>query len=121
VHPLDHRLWIADPEHVVLSWPARFVADSETHRAIAALKYGDPLLLRPRENGNTGWELANQAGVTVGRMAQKFVPPAGEILAVRVAGILVRHAKEEKSDNLRCTHWELVLPEIEYKPQNVEG
>lgn len=37
-------------------------------------------------------------------------------VAVRVAAILVRHARENEQQDLRCAAWELVLPEIEYLP-----
>jgi len=50
---------------------------------------------------------------------RKFSPPAGNIVGVRVAAILVRHAKEGERKNLRSRHWELVLPEIEYLPGEV--
>jgi ATP-dependent DNA helicase RecQ len=47
-------------------------------------------------------------------MAGRFEPPPGEILAVRVAAVLVRTPKNE--EGLRCDRWELVLPEIEFAP-----
>ena len=52
--------------------------------------------------------------VVVTRMAAKFQPPAGEIVAVRVAAVLVRTAKGD--EGLRCERWELVLAEVEYVP-----
>ena len=33
------------------------------------------------------------SGVAVGRMSSKFSPPQGEIVAVRVAAMMVRHAR----------------------------
>jgi ATP-dependent DNA helicase RecQ len=50
-------------------------------------------------------------------MSSKFQLPEGEIVAVRVAAMLVRHAREGGQDGLRCQSWELVLPEIEYVPR----
>ncbi|HQQ68999.1 MAG TPA: RecQ family ATP-dependent DNA helicase [Alicycliphilus sp.] len=100
------------PEMVVLSWPGYFQPKAAIHRAVAALRIGDPLLLRPRNEGKPGWELATPSGITVSRMSSKFTPPAGQITAVRVAAIQVRRAKP--TDTLACTCWELVLPEIEY-------
>ena len=49
-------------------------------------------------------------------MSSKFQPPQGEIVAVRVAAMMVRHAKESEQAELRSQSWELVLPEIEYVP-----
>lgn len=49
-------------------------------------------------------------------MSPKFRPPEGEIVALRVAAMLVRHAREDEQ-GLQCESWELVLPEIEYVPR----
>lgn len=52
-------------------------------------------------------------GITVSRMAQVFRPLDGDILAVRVAVVLVRWGKVGE-ETLRCEEWEVVLPMIEY-------
>lgn len=111
---LRRRTWVADPEQVVLSWPGYFSPKSPIHRAIAKLDHGSPLVLRHRADGKPGWELCDESGDVVTRMSQKFKPPIGEILSVRTSRILVRHAKEGES--VRCSAWEVVLPEIEYLP-----
>jgi ATP-dependent DNA helicase RecQ len=54
--------------------------------------------------------------VTVTRMAQVFTPPKGEIIAVRVAAVLVRQKKSGDPEALRCEHWQVILPEILYLP-----
>jgi hypothetical protein len=110
---LDHRIWVADPSMVYLDWPGRFAPNAPIHRALAALEVGDPLELRPmtRRDGQPGWELADRHGVVVARMAAKFQPPDGEIVAVRVAAVLVRTAKG--NEGRRCERWELVLVEVE--------
>ncbi|HJV25659.1 MAG TPA: ATP-dependent helicase, partial [Aromatoleum sp.] len=110
-----HRVWCADLEKVVLSWPGRFATSAPTHRALAALDIGDPLVLRPRSDGKTGWELTDASGTMVGRMSSKFQLPQGEIVAARVVAMLVRHAREDEQ-GLLCRLWELALPEIEYIP-----
>ncbi|WP_027159845.1 RecQ family ATP-dependent DNA helicase [Methylobacter luteus] len=111
---LGQRTWVADPAQVVLSWPGYFAPDKLIHRAIAELDYGSELVLRARSDGKTGWELTDKNGVTVTRMAQVFTPPKGEIIAVRVAAILVRQKKSGNSEALRCEHWQVILPEILY-------
>ncbi len=113
---VNHRTWVADPEKIVLSWPGYFRPDAPIHHAIAALEIGSPLQLQPRAKGGTGWELADASGQAVGRMSSKFRLPDGEIVAVRVAAILVRHANVAERTTLPCESWELVLPEIEYRP-----
>ena len=76
---------------------------------------GQPLRLLPRADGKPGWVLADEHGVVLTRMSARFNVPVGDILAVRVAAILVRHAREGEA-GLHCRQWELVLPEIEYRP-----
>jgi ATP-dependent DNA helicase RecQ len=114
---LGNRTLIADPEKIVLSWPGYFPAGAQLHRALAALDVGSELVLRERADGKGGWEIADTQGVAVTRMSSKFRPPVGRIIAVRVAAILVRDAKAEERQNMRCSRWELVLPEIEYEPK----
>ena len=113
---LRHHTWTADPGQVVLSWPGYFSATAPIHGAIAALEVGSPLVLRPKSQEKPGWEVANRDGLTVTQMAEKFRPPQGKIIEVRVAAILVRRAKPGE-ENLRSNQWELVLPEIEFLPE----
>jgi len=111
---LGQRTWLADLGQVVLSWPGYFAPDKAIHRAIAQLDVGYELILRTRNDGQTGWELADKNGVAVTRMALAFTPPPGSIVAVRVAAIAVWHRKSGDDEKLRCEHWEVVLPEISY-------
>ena len=113
---LAYRTWCADPEKVVLSWPGRFPSTAPIHRALAALDLGSPLVLQPQDDDTTRWEITDASGVVVGRMSSKFQPPKGKFVAVRVAAILVRHARKEERERLASQTWELVLPEIEYVP-----
>lgn len=112
---LGNRVWIADPEQIVLSWPGYFGPGAAIHKAIRRLNVGDPLDLRRRLDGKPGWEIADCEGNTVTRMAQRFTPPAGQIGAVRVGYVLVRAARGSEADQLKVSEWELVLPEIEYR------
>ena len=107
------RSYHATLSDIYLSWLGRLRAPAATHHAIAALRVGDALQLRPRSDLRPGWELATPSGHTIGRMSQQFQPPAHELIAVRVAAIQVRHAKADEHD-LVSPRWELVLPEFEY-------
>jgi ATP-dependent DNA helicase RecQ len=109
-----HKTWVADPEQVFLSWPGYFSPISRIHQTISKLDYGDYLSLRVRADGKPGWEIADERGEVVTRMSQKFKPPPGEILSIRVSAILVRHAKDGEA--VRCQDWEIVLPEIKFLP-----
>jgi len=113
---LGNRIWIADPEQVVLSWPGYFGPKAPIHKAINHLNYGDSLLLRHRSDGNPGWELADGEGTVVTRMAKRFTPPEGKIVSVRVGCILTRIAKGSEIEQTKIPEWELILPEIEYSP-----
>ncbi|MGY6275772.1 ATP-binding domain-containing protein [Methylomonas sp. MgM2] len=115
IPPLTERGWLANPSHIVLSWPGYFAADNPIHQAIAELDYGCELILRRRNDGKPGWELADKNGTVVGRMAQAFRPPEGKILSVRVAVILTRFMKPEEQGTLKVEAWELVIPEIRYE------
>lgn len=112
---LSQRLWTAELADIYLDWPGLSPCGSETHHAIARLDYGSPLRLQERPAG-MGWELHDTDGNVVGRMAKRFCPPPGKMLAVRIAAIAVRHARQSKNVNLRCKEWELILPEIEFVP-----
>ncbi|MDR2364513.1 MAG: ATP-dependent helicase [Zoogloeaceae bacterium] len=105
------RTHTCNQEEIVLSWPGGFAAAAPIHRAIAALEIGDALTLQPRNNGRSGWELADADGTVVGHMSSRFQLPEGKIIAVRVAAILVRRARPNENSRVRC--WELVLPEID--------
>ncbi|MBK5914249.1 RecQ family ATP-dependent DNA helicase [Rhodocyclus purpureus] len=115
---LDRRSMVAGAGQVYLSWAAHFPADAPLHAALAGLSVGDPLLLRQCSFNPARWELATRAGIAVTRMAKAFRPPAGEILSVSVAAILVRDEKQEKLPDPRrkLGRWELVLPRIDYQP-----
>ena len=113
---LAYRTWVADQKQVVLSWPGYFQRNAPIHKAMTKLDYGSELLLRPRTDGNTGWEITDMQGVAVSRMAQRFTPPAGDIVSVRVSAVIIRHAKLEDAEKMRSQDWEVVLPEIVYLP-----
>ncbi len=117
---LVNRMWIAGQDQVVLSWPGRFPVLAPVHKAIAALETGSPLELRPKPDGEPGWELADVNGIAVTRLAKAFSPPKGKIIAVRVFAILARKTRKEE-ENLRCKNWEVVLPEIAYLPEGIRG
>jgi ATP-dependent DNA helicase RecQ len=111
---LARRLWVGNPEHVVLSWPGFFASGSATHSSISSLEVGTRLDLRPRADGKTGWELLDGQGATVARLAMKFAPPAGRLGAIHVAAIIVRERRAGDLDGMKRDHWEVVIPEIEY-------
>jgi len=105
-----HTCTLAD---LYLSWAGRQPPSALVHHAIAALRIGDALTLRSRHDGKPGGELLDGSSRVVGQMALKFVPPQGQIVAVRVAAIHARKARPGET-RIRSPHWEVIVPEFEY-------
>ena len=134
------RLGLRD---VDLGFAGRHDARHPAHRAIAALSPGDPLQVRvaatrhPRRTGRQDrspsddppeanpaprrWELLDQTGAVVGRLAGRFDPPSG--MQCRSATVLAvvawnRDASEPQyHDGIRCETWEVVVPELVFGPE----
>ncbi len=90
------------------------------HDAIAALYPGD--LLQTRIVANNRWELLNQDGLVVGRLASRFEPPANtrcrsaKVLAV--ATWSREASKPEYRNSLKCDAWEVIVPELTFEPDS---
>jgi ATP-dependent DNA helicase RecQ len=104
---------------VDLGFAGRHAAKNSVHRAIAALSPNDHLHLHHRQER---WELQDNKGTMVGRLAHAFTPPPGmRCVAARVMAIIVRRrddAEPEYQSACRCERWELVLPELIFEPNN---
>ena len=106
-------------EDIDLGFAGRRTSGSRTHRAIARLSVGDALHTRIASGGR--WELLNQRGTVVGRMAASFEPPAGT--RCRSASVLAivgwsREASDPKyHDRMRCDAWEVIVPELVFEPE----
>ena len=116
---LDERLMICGMEDVVLSFAGWRSKASETHRAIASLKPGDPLSF-VREGDH--WELLDAKQRPVGRMARKWAVPKGMTIAqTAVHGIFVWRAEdandEEHKKHLCSDTWEVVVPRFVLFPE----
>ena len=91
--------------------------DHPVHRAISALSPGDTLHVRP---GNDRWELLDSSGTVVGQLARGFEGIPG--LQCRSAEILAivawdrERSEPEYQRGLRCDSWEVVVPELVFKP-----
>lgn len=105
---------------VDLGFAGRKDARNATHSAIARLAPNDPLQTRI-VNGER-WELLNEAGAVVGRLAKSFVPPAGmHCRSASVHAIIKRSraiSKREYHDRLKCESWEVVVPELIFEQQS---
>ena len=88
--------------------------------AIAALCPGD--LLQTCIAANNRWELLNQDGLVVGRLASRFEPPANtrrrsaKVLAV--VGWSREASKPEYHNSFKCDAWEVIVPELTFEPDS---
>ncbi len=105
-------------KEVDLGFAGRRAARHPVHRAIAGLSPGDRLDTRITDQGR--WELRDQRGVVVGRLAGSFEPPLGtrcrsaEVWAVSGWS---REASQPKYHNsIRCDAWEVIVPELVFEP-----
>lgn len=102
---------------VDLGYAGRKPPEAPLHHFIADLKPGDPLQLRPSFDR---WELADQSGRSVGRLAKSWQPPANmDCIDIRVWAVLRRDRKqaaEEYQNRILSDTWEVVLPEVTFRP-----
>ncbi len=99
-----------------LGFAGRHGPDHPVHRAIAVLSPGDPLEARGNERGR--WELFNQSGTVVGRLANNFRPPHGTRCNSAIVLAIVVWSREASApqyqDSVQCDAWEVVVPELAF-------
>ena len=114
---LLHRHVRISLQDVDLGFAGRHGTHHPIHRAVAALSPGDPLETRIADWGR--WELLDEAGTLVGRLAKSFEPPAGmrcrsaEVLAV--VGWSRESSEPQFRNGIRCDAWEVVVPELAFE------
>ena len=93
-------------------------ANHPVHRAIAALSPGDPLEVRVDEQGR--WNLLDESGTAVGRLAKGFeLPPGTRYGSANVLAVIGRNreaSEPEYQDYAQCETWEVVVPELVFEP-----
>ena len=101
-------------QEVDLGFAGRFHGRNRVHKDIAALVPGDPLEVRVSETER--WELLNQGGKVVGRLATRFTPPDGmRCLSAKVLAVVTRTrelSEPQYQDSIKCDAWEIVVPEM---------
>ncbi len=104
---------------VNLGFAGRYYTNHPVHRAIAALSPGDPIEARIAKTGS--WELLNQSGMVVGRLAQAFDPPPGMRCRSATVFAIVDWSREASEpqyrDHSKCDAWEVVVPELVFEPE----
>ncbi len=101
-------------KEIDLGFAGRHSIDHPVHRAIADLSPGDSLKARVNEQGR--WELLNQSGMVVGRLANNFrLPPGTRCSSATVFAIVVWNRETsapQYRDGAQCDTWEVVVPEL---------
>jgi len=105
-----------DLSEVDLSFAGRLSGRNPTHRALEQLAVGDPVNLK---QAGERWQITDQNGVVVGRLAKKFKPPQGaEFIDGSVFAISTRYrsdSSDEYQERLKRDEWSVVLPEFIYQ------
>ena len=109
-----------DPSDVFLDFPGRLPDGNASLAALESIKSDDPLLLEERGDH---WVVTKPDGIAVGRLAKKFVPPAGtKFLRGNAYAILTRFREdsaEQYQSHLKRDTWRVVLPELVFGPSSV--
>jgi ATP-dependent DNA helicase RecQ len=102
---------------VDLSYPGRRQPTDPIHSAIAALSPGDMIQLQA---SNGRWDLCDDLGRIVGRLAKAFSPPTGlKCVAAHVAAVIqwrMKDGNEEYEKLLKSASWEVIIPEFIFSP-----
>ena len=108
-------------EDVDLGFAGRQGTRHPVHRATAALSPGDPLQTRVVNGGR--WELLNQEGMLVGRLAKSFKPPTKTRCRSATVLAIVRWSREaskpEYRDGMKYDAWEVIVPELVFEPEGI--
>ena len=112
----------ASLQDVDLGFAGRRWTGDRIHHAIAALSPGDPLKVHVGKKGQ--WELLNRSGRVVGRLAKSFRPPPRKCCRSAQVLAIVSWSREASDpdyrESLRCDSWEVIVPELVFKPDRPE-
>ena len=115
---LAHQYRQLRMDDVYLSFAGRHHDRHPVHRAIAALSPGGPLEVRV--DGQGRWNLFDESGTAVGRLAESFEPPTGMRYTSATVHAVVAWSREASDPQyrggLKCDAWEVVVPELVFEP-----
>ena len=114
---------------VYMDYVARYHARHRVHHHLATLHACDLLQARQIKTLQDGqdeeaalWDLFDQAGNRVGRLAKDFTAPQGKrCLSARVFAIVTRKREQSGPDYqelINCDTWETVIPELVFARNN---
>jgi len=115
---LDRRYLRLTLKDIDIGFAGRFLSSHAVHVVIADIKAGDEIQLR---SNDSRWELLDQQGRLVGRLAKSFMPPKAMTLeSVRVIAVIRRYRDDSAVDyqsSIKCDQWEVIVPELIYVVQ----
>jgi ATP-dependent DNA helicase RecQ len=100
-------------KEIDLSYAGRQAPEDPIHAAIAALSPGDAINLRAN---NGRWDLHDDLGRIVGRLAKSYSPPSGLKFVSGQITAAIQWRMEDTAPGyqklLKCGSWEVVVPEL---------
>jgi ATP-dependent DNA helicase RecQ len=100
-------------KEIDLSYAGRQAPENTVHSAIAALSPGDEIHLRAN---NGRWDLQDDVGRIVGRLAKSYSPPPGLKCVSGQVTAAIQWRMEDTAPGyqklLKCGSWEVVVPEL---------
>ena len=118
VTALSRRFRRPELDEIDLGFAGRQRLRAPVHRAIAALGPRDSLKIRV--DARRRWELLDRTGSVVGRLAEKFEPPAAMRCVSAVVHAVVTWSCDASDPKyhggLKCDRWEVVVPELIFEP-----
>jgi len=114
---LERRYILPALDEVNIGYAGRLHSENQVHKAVAGLSEGDELLVKLNSNGEM--QLTNVDGVTVTRLARKFVPPSDMYCYKAEVAAVVRWNKEASDEKyqqgLKCDSWEFIIPRLKFE------
>lgn len=117
---IDKKFIIPEMKLVDLSYAARlFRKDNSSLTAIKKAQVGGRINLNFNHERRK-WEVMDEQGVVLGRMARNFKPPAGyKLVQAKIGAIITRYRSDTKGDEkneyqsrIRRDRWEVILPDL---------
>lgn len=113
------RRYVSVPlSEIDIGYSGRFRPDHQVHRVISSMEAGAPIALRQI---GSHWELIDERGHTVGRMAKAFhLPQQMQFISGRAIAMQVRERHDVVEDYqhlVHCERWEFVVPELVFSPR----
>ena len=113
---LDHIYKKVSLRDIYIGYPGNFDEKNPIHDAIKKITPGDEIKMEFSDRSSF---MTNAAGQKIGKMANRFSIPEGlDLVSVHVHAV-ISHSRAftdvEYQRNVRCDHWEVIVPEFVYR------